>query len=76
MRVIIRTEVIRAARRMNCRLRRPCSYEPLYCLSEPPIVSENEWIKANAKMIRQMGEEIYLDTLLSVLRGVRELVGD
>jgi hypothetical protein len=49
---------------------------PLYCLSEPAVVSEGEWIKANAKMIRELGEEMYLATLLSVLRGVREFVGD
>jgi hypothetical protein len=49
---------------------------PLYCLVEPAIVSEDQWIKANAKMIREMGEEAYLATLLNVLRGVREFVGD
>jgi hypothetical protein len=47
-----------------------------YCLLEPPVVSEDDWIKANAKMIREMGEESYLATLLNVLRGVREFVGD
>jgi hypothetical protein len=44
---------------------------PLYFLVEPAVESENQWIKANAKMIREMGEESYLATLLTVLRGVR-----
>lgn len=30
---------------------------PLYCLVEPAVVSEDQWIKANAEMIREMGEE-------------------
>jgi hypothetical protein len=36
---------------------------PLYCLSEPAVVSEDDWIKANAKMIREVGEETYLGNL-------------
>jgi hypothetical protein len=41
---------------------------PRYCLGQPPAVDEDTWIKANAKMIREMGAESYLATLLSLLR--------
>ena len=41
---------------------------PRYCLGQPPAVDENTWIKANAKMIREMGAELYLATMLSLLR--------
>jgi hypothetical protein len=41
---------------------------PRYCLGQPPAVDENTWIKANAKMIREMGAESYLATMLSLLR--------
>jgi hypothetical protein len=41
---------------------------PRYCLGQPPAVDEDTWIKANAKMIREMGGESYLATLLSLLR--------
>ena len=39
-----------------------------YCLSTPPIVSEAQWIEANAKLIRELGPEIYLRRLLDVLK--------
>jgi hypothetical protein len=41
---------------------------PHYAISRPPVIDEEEWIKANAKLIRDMGAETYLATLLSVLR--------
>ena len=41
---------------------------PQYCLGQQPAVDEDAWIKANAKMIREMGAESYLATLLSLLR--------
>jgi hypothetical protein len=41
---------------------------PGYCLSQPPVVDEEQWIKANARLIRELGAETYLATLLSVLR--------
>jgi hypothetical protein len=41
---------------------------PHYCLTRPPVVPEEQWIAANVKLIRDMGEETYLTTLLSVLR--------
>jgi hypothetical protein len=41
---------------------------PQYCLGQHPAVDEDTWIKANAKMIREMGAESYLATLLSLLR--------
>jgi hypothetical protein len=42
--------------------------DPRYCLSEPAVVTDEQWIKANAKLIGEMGPETYLATLLSVLR--------
>jgi hypothetical protein len=41
---------------------------PRYCLGRPPVVSEEQWIDANVKLIDQMGAPTYLATLLSVLR--------
>ena len=41
---------------------------PLYCLSEPPAIADDQWIAANVKLIDRMGAEAYLGTLLSVLR--------
>jgi hypothetical protein len=44
---------------------------PRYCLSDPPVVSEEQWIKANARLLQDMGAENYLLMLLSVLRNDR-----
>jgi hypothetical protein len=41
---------------------------PNYCLNDPPNVTEEKWIKANARLIQKMGAESYLTTLLRVLR--------
>jgi hypothetical protein len=41
---------------------------PNYCLSEPPVISEAQWIKAGAQFIAQMGPENYLRALLDVLK--------
>ena len=41
---------------------------PSYCLTDPPVVTEEKWIKANARLVQKMGVEPYLATLLSVLR--------
>jgi len=40
-------------------------------LAEPhePIVSEDDWIAANVKSIKQLGPEPYLRNLLSILKG-------
>jgi hypothetical protein len=32
---------------------------PRYCLSEPPVVAQAQWIEANAKLIAKMGPEVY-----------------
>jgi uncharacterized protein (DUF362 family) len=40
---------------------------PNYWLTDPPVVTEEKWIKANAKLVQKMGAESYLATLLSVL---------
>jgi hypothetical protein len=41
---------------------------PRYCLSNPPVVPEDVWIKANARTIEDIGAEAYLTRLLSILR--------
>jgi hypothetical protein len=40
-------------------------------LAEPhePLVDEETWIKANVKGIAELGPEVYLRNLLSVLKG-------
>jgi hypothetical protein len=39
------------------------------CLHHEPMISEDEWVKANAKLISELGPEPYLRHLLSVLKG-------
>jgi hypothetical protein len=34
-----------------------------------PIISEEEWVKANARLIEELGPEPYLRNLLSILKG-------
>ena len=41
---------------------------PIYCLSEPPIVAEDVWVAAGVKLIREIGAEKYLHMVLSNLR--------
>ena len=40
-------------------------------LAEPhePLVSEDEWIAANARQVEELGPEAYLRNLLSILKG-------
>jgi hypothetical protein len=41
---------------------------PNYCLTQPPLVTEEKRTKANARLVQEMGAESYLATLQSVLR--------
>jgi hypothetical protein len=41
---------------------------PMYCLSNPPVISEGQWIEANAKLIRDLGPEVYLRQLLDSIK--------
>jgi hypothetical protein len=41
---------------------------PMYCLSTPPVISEGQWIVANAKLIRELGPEAYLRQLLDAMK--------
>ena len=42
---------------------------PNYCLTDPPVVTEEKWIEANARLVQKDGRaKSYLATLLSVLR--------
>ncbi|HUY47816.1 MAG TPA: hypothetical protein VMV92_19145 [Streptosporangiaceae bacterium] len=38
-------------------------------LPHEPMISEDDWIKANADLIKELGPEPYLRNLLSVLKG-------
>jgi hypothetical protein len=40
----------------------------MYCLSNPPVISEGQWIEANAKLIRDLGPEVYLRQLLDSIK--------
>jgi hypothetical protein len=41
---------------------------PMYCLSTPPVISEGQWIEANARLIRELGPEAYLRQLLDTMK--------
>jgi hypothetical protein len=41
---------------------------PMYCLSTPPVISEGQWIEANAGLIRELGPETYLRQLLDTIK--------
>ena len=41
---------------------------PMYCLSTPPVISEGQSIEANAKLIRELGPEVYLRQLLDTMK--------
>jgi hypothetical protein len=38
-------------------------------LPHEPMISEDDWIKANVELISELGPELYLRNLLSVLKG-------
>ena len=38
-------------------------------LPHQPMISEDDWIKANVKLINELGPEPYLRSLLSILKG-------
>jgi hypothetical protein len=38
-------------------------------LPHEPMISEDDWIKANVDLIKELGPEAYLRNLLSVLKG-------
>ena len=42
---------------------------PVLAEPHPPLIGEDEWIAANAKMIEDLGPEAYLRNLLSILKG-------
>jgi hypothetical protein len=35
----------------------------------PPLVSEEQWVKANLRLVDELGTEAYLRQLLAVLKG-------
>ena len=41
---------------------------PYLCLSQPPTISEGQWIEANVELIATMGSAAYLRLLLDSLK--------
>jgi hypothetical protein len=41
--------------------------DPGYCLSVPPVIPEEQWIKAGVRLIDEIGAEAYLRLLLDHL---------
>ncbi|SCE95880.1 hypothetical protein GA0074695_2462 [Micromonospora viridifaciens] len=44
--------------------------DPDLAVAHDPIISEEEWVAANARLIDELGPEPYLRNLLAVLKGV------
>ena len=42
---------------------------PVLAEPHPALISEQEWITANIKLIEDLGPEAYLHNLLSILKG-------
>ena len=38
-------------------------------LSHEPLISEDDWVRANVGLIEELGPEAYLRNLLSILKG-------
>ena len=43
--------------------------EPALAEPHEPLVSEDQWVAANVKVLEEIGAEAYLRSLLSVLKG-------
>ncbi|MEV0430560.1 hypothetical protein [Micromonospora sp. NPDC050495] len=43
--------------------------DPDLAIAHDPIISEEEWVAANARLIDELGPEPYLRNLLAVLKG-------
>jgi hypothetical protein len=43
--------------------------EETLALPHEPMISEDDWVKANVDLINELGAEAYLRNLLSVLKG-------
>ena len=43
--------------------------DEMLTMPHEPMITEDEWIKANVQLIKQLGPEPYLRNLLSVLKG-------
>jgi len=42
---------------------------PVLAEPHPPLISEQEWITANIKLIEDLGPKAYLQNLVSILNG-------
>jgi len=42
---------------------------PVFTQEHEPIVSEERWVKVNAKLMGELGAEVWLSKLLTVLKG-------
>lgn len=50
--------------------------EPELALEHEPLASEAEWVRANLKLMDEMGAQAWLERLLAVLQGVDPLNQD
>lgn len=41
---------------------------PIYCLAQPPVISEEQWITAGTRLIAEIGSENYLRALVAALK--------
>lgn len=42
---------------------------PMFTEDHEPLVSEDDWISANKRLIKELGSETYLRALLATLKG-------
>jgi hypothetical protein len=45
------------------------NFDDELALPHEPMISEDDWIKANVNLIRELGPEPYVRNLLSILKG-------
>lgn len=44
-------------------------FDPTLAARHDPIISEDQWVTANAQLITELGSEPYLRNLLAILKG-------
>jgi hypothetical protein len=45
------------------------TFDPSLFIDHEPIISKEQWVQANVRMIEQMGAEAYVRQLLEILEG-------
>lgn len=60
---------VEIVRKIVCNPFYAINIEPDLCIEHPPMVSEEDWVKANINSIKDEGAEAWLKRLLDVLKG-------